>query len=112
MITTISTLLPNIFWILLSGIFLTLGDIALRMWFASDLHNGFLTAFLLYMTGIFCMMMSFFEKNIAVATIATVLVNIIIYLLVSNYLYGDTINGWHLFGIILGCIAIIIFELH
>lgn len=111
MITTISTLLPNILWIFLSGTFLTLGDIALRMWFASDLRNGFLIAFLLYVTGIFCMMMSFFEKNIAVATIAAVLVNIIIYLAVSNYLYGDTLNGWHFFGIGLGFIAIIIFEL-
>ena len=111
MLNIISALLPSMVWTLVGGIFLTVGDVFLRMWFASDLRYGFLLAFILYMTGIFCMMMSFFDKHIATATIAAVLINAILYILVSRFMYGDSVNMLQIGGIILGLVAFIILEI-
>jgi hypothetical protein len=111
MFYTISNLLPAIAWSLLSGLVLTGGDIVLRMSFADKWTSGFYLTFMIYMLGIFFMMMSFFQQNIAVATVAAVIINAVGYLVVVYFLYGDTISMPQLAGIVLGLCAFAILEL-
>jgi len=57
------------------------------------------------------MMMSFFGQNIAVAGIAAVLFNTIIYLAIAYIAFGDVITAREMVGIALGLVAIVLFEL-
>ena len=103
--------MPVILWTLTSGVFLTIGDIVLRIWLPDRWQFGFALVFSIYMLGIFCMMMSFFGQNIAIATVAAVLVNVVGYLLAAYFLFGDTISILQISGCSLGLIAIAILEL-
>lgn len=106
-----SQTLSPLFWILFSGVFLTVGDVIFRFWQQYSFWNGFLLAFSFYMVGIFCLMMSFFSENIAIATIAAVVVNTVVYLLASYFFFGDTISFLECCGVILGLTAIALIEL-
>jgi hypothetical protein len=75
MLGSIASTLPSFVWALSSGVILTIGDVILRSWFQSSTKYGFALALSTYMLGIFFMMMSFFDKNIAVATVAAVVIN-------------------------------------
>ena len=107
----LSGTLPPAYWALTSGLVLTLGDIVLRSWFETGWHYGCLTAFLIYMLGIICIMLSFFGKNIAVATVLAVISNAVMYLLISHWKWGDTISMQQGIGVALGLIAFAVLEL-
>ena len=111
MLNSISNLLPAIVWSLTSGIILTMGDIVLRSWFQTRWQHGFEIAFLIYSLGMFFMLMSFFQQNIAVATVAAVAINAIGYILLAYMIYGDVISHGQIVGIILGLAALAILEL-
>ncbi len=83
----------------------------LRSWLETKWKYGFEFTFLVYISGVFCMMMSFFQQNIAVATVAAVILNAVGYLLFAYFYYGDTIGTWQIAGIILGLVAFAILEL-
>lgn len=110
MLAGIAEVFPSIVWTALSGTLLTIGDVVLRLWFGKDVPYGFGIAFLLYAIGLLCMMMSFFGKNIAIATVAAVIINVVTYLLFSYIFYGDTLGVWKIIGIGLGLISIAILE--
>lgn len=46
--------------------------------------GGFWIVYLIYISGVFLMMLSFFQQNIAVTTVLTVALNAAIYLSVAN----------------------------
>ncbi len=56
------------------------------------------------------MMLSFFEKNIALATILVVIANAMSYLIVAYAMYGDTISYRQIIGLLFGIVAFIILE--
>jgi len=107
----IAGLLPSLAWIFIGALFLTAGDIAMRSYFAKTLPYGFGISLFAYMLGILCMMMSFFGKHIAIASVAAVILNIVIYLLISHFFYGDTLSPMEISGIILGLVAVTVLEL-
>ena len=111
MFQTLSNFLPALVWTILSGFILTGGDIMLRSWLQTKWSHGFEFTFLVYISGVFCMMMSFFQQNIALATVAAVILNAVGYLLFAYFYYGDTIGVWQIVGIVLGLIAFTIIEL-
>lgn len=111
MFIAISNLLPAVAWTLASGFILTVGDIILRSWLPEKWSYGFELTFLIYVLGVFCMMMSFFQQNIALATVAAVIINAVGYLLAVYLIYGDTISTWQAAGIFLGLVAFAILEL-
>jgi len=81
-----------------------------RIWLAEKWYYGFALVLAIYVAGIFCMMMTFFQQNIAIATVAAILVNIVTYLLVARILYGDTLSMLQITGLALGLAAIVILE--
>lgn len=110
-IITVSSLLSPVVWTLLSGIAYTAGDILLRIWFEEKFTLGFPFVFVIYMTGTFCMMMSFFGQNIAIATVAAIVVNVTLYVIAAYLLYGDPIHAWQVIGLVLGLVSLAILEL-
>jgi hypothetical protein len=111
MFSVLSSFLPAIVWSVLSGVILTAGDVTLRFWFEAKWAHGFEVTFLLYMLGVFFMMMSFFEQNIAIATIAAIVLNAVGYLVAVYFIYGDSITLWQTVGVALGLIALAILEI-
>ena len=111
MLNALSNLLPAVVWTITSGIVLTAGDLVLRSWLPEKWSYGFELTFLIYIIGVLCMMMSFFQQNIALATVAAVVVNAVGYLLAVYVIYGDTISVWQGVGIFLGLVAFAILEL-
>lgn len=107
----IAALLPSVAWTVLSGVAYTAGDIMLREWFAHHERGWFYLVFVIYMTGTACMMLSFFEQNIAIATVAAIVVNVIAYLAVAYFLYGDSVSPLQVFGILLGLASLAILEI-
>lgn len=107
MIKIVAQTLPSLTWTIIGGILLTVGDVALRSWFETHWKFGFTASFVIYVLGMLCMMMSFFGENIAIATVVMVLLNTILYLVISYYLYGDTLHTPQMIGIALGMVAIV-----
>jgi drug/metabolite transporter (DMT)-like permease len=107
----LSLMFPVLAWIIASGVFLTVADILFRVGLSGRWHYGFLLVFFVYMIGMFCMMMTFFQQNIAIATVAAVLVNIVAYLAAAYILYGDTLSAMQIVGVALGVTAIAVLEL-
>lgn len=103
--------LPPIVWALLAGFILTGADIVFRYWQDTPWRGGFWVALGIYTVGVMCMMFTFFGKNIAIATMLTVLINMISYLVVAYFIFGDTLSPIKLFGLGLGLIAIFVLEL-
>lgn len=112
MIFTVYTLVPNVVWIVASGVFLTAGDIVMRFFLASHRASLCGGAFVLYMCGIGAMMMSFFGKDIAVASVLAVVVNAVTLLLVNALYFHEPLSGMGYVGIGVACVAICILELY
>jgi drug/metabolite transporter (DMT)-like permease len=110
MVASVALFFPGLVWTLFSGVVLTVGDIILRSWIETKWAHGFELAFLVYVFGVFCMMMSFFHQNIAVGTVAAVVLNAVLYLVAAHFFFGDTIGAWQITGIVLGIIAFAILE--
>ena len=107
---SISQLLPPIIWIGLSASFFTMGDIFFRFWYQSSSTLYFIIAFCISTTGIFFLSMSFPHQNIAVATVACILINITLYLIAAFLIFGDMITIKQSIGLLLGFAAIFILE--
>lgn len=97
-------------WIVLGGVFLTGGDILFRIFQSSQWKFGFVVAFCVYGIGSLCMMLSFFGENIAVASILTLVFNVLIYLAAAYFFFGDTVSHREIFGILLGLAAVMVIE--
>lgn len=109
--STIASLLPTVWWTVLSGVAYTAGDILLRNWLAEPFRAGFALVLIVYMTGTACMMFSFFGQNIALATVAAIVVNVMTYLAYASLVFGDTVSAVHIAGLVLGLIAFALLEL-
>jgi hypothetical protein len=106
----IASLLPTLAWTFLCSILLTIGDITFRHWQHTAFQYGFWATFVLYALAMLALMLSFFGQNIAIASIAAILLNTISYLIVARLAYGDDINAIQLLGIGLAFVAITLFE--
>jgi drug/metabolite transporter (DMT)-like permease len=111
-IQTISGFFPSLMWTILSGFFLTVGDLLLRSWIAHPWSYGFWVSFAVYIVSIFLAMMSFFGENIAIATLLIVMLNSITYLVATYYFYGDTIETRQIIGVFIGFCAIFLLKSH
>jgi hypothetical protein len=107
----LSNLIPAALWSVMSGIVLTAGDINLRTWLQYKWPYGFELTILIYVLGLLCMVMSFFQQHIAVATIAAIVMNAAIYIAVASYIFHDSMSGMQIAGIVLGLAAFAVLEL-
>jgi len=111
MLTVIAASLPTIVWTLLSGILWTIGDLTMRSWIETKWPYGFEVSLLICMVGVFCVMMSCFQQNIAIATLSAIVVNVIGYLIGAFLIFGDILSITQGIGIFLGLLSVSILEL-
>lgn len=83
----------------------------MRAWFAAPFRGGIALMFAICMTVTACMMLSFFGQNIALATVAAIVVNVMTYLAYAYVVFGDTVSAVHIAGLVLGLVAFALLEL-
>lgn len=96
--------------LLLGGCILTVGDIFMKKWVITDNFRLYLYGMLIYTFALNFVAVSFKCKNIAVATIIFVLVNVISLTLVSWFYFNEKLSIVQLIGIGLGIVSVIVLE--
>ena len=97
-------------YVILGSISLTAGDIFMRKWVGDNSYGNFSIGFACYMLGMLFLALSFKYKNIAIASMLLVLFNIITLLIVSWFMFKETISLKEIIGISIGISAIILLE--
>jgi multidrug transporter EmrE-like cation transporter len=97
--------------LLIGAIIDTLGDIIMKKWVVSKNWLVFITGMLVYTLGLGFLAFSYKYKNIAIASIIFVILNIIVLSIVSWIYFKEPLSAIQITGILLGIIAVIILEL-
>jgi len=111
MLLTIAKFLPTLWWTILSGMFWLSGDLLFRQYLVTKFAYGFELSFFLVVLGTFCVFMSFFQQNIAIASVAAVVFNVVGYIIASYFLFNDVLRPLQLAGIGLGITSFVLLEL-
>jgi len=103
----------NIAFILLmiGGIMLTLGDIIMKKWISSNSYVFYVVGLIVYLIGLNFLAQSFKFKNIAVASVIFVIINVITLSVVSWFYFRETLKPIQIVGISIGILAIIVLEI-
>lgn len=99
-----------VWWLILGGSILTVGDIIFRFWVHRPVLSLFIPGLLVYVVGLLCLIQSFKSENIAVASALFVIFNVLTLLVVSWLFFGDHLSWLKILGVIFALIAIIILE--
>lgn len=104
---------PYIPWILLviGGCILTVGDFIMKKWVESNYQPYFIAGLAVYMISNVMLAFSYRYENIAVASVAIIIFNVISLTLISWFYFGEALNLFQLLGISLGIAAIVLFYL-
>lgn len=89
----------------------TIGDIIMKKWVVDKNVWVFVMGMLTYLIGLGFLAYSYNYKNIAVASVIFVIINIVMLSVVSWFYFNETLSPLQIIGIIVGVIAIIILEL-
>lgn len=104
----------GIYWLILGGIALTIGDIAFKFWVDKSLPYfslEYIVGLMVYVAGLIFLIESFKTENIAIASAVFVLINIVTLALVSWFYFGEKISLIQGTGLALGLGAILILHL-
>jgi multidrug transporter EmrE-like cation transporter len=93
------------------GLVLTVGDLFMKKWVVTSSPYVYIVGMIFYIIGLNCLAFSFKYKNIAVASVIFVLINIITLLLFSYFYFKERLGGFEIAGILLGIVAIVMLEL-
>jgi multidrug transporter EmrE-like cation transporter len=93
------------------GILLTIGDLFMKEWVTTNKSLIYLGGMIFYIIGLNFLAFSFRYKNIAVASVIFVLINIITLIIFSYFYFHEKLSGLEIAGILLGTAAIIMLEL-
>lgn len=93
------------------GIVLTVGDLFMKKWVVSNSAWIYFLGMIFYVIGLNFLAFSFKYKNIAVASVIFVLINIITLLIFSYFYFKEKMGTFEFVGIILGIVAIVMLEL-
>lgn len=93
------------------GIVLTIGDLFMKEWVITNKSWIYIVGIIIYIIGLNFLAFSFKYKNIAVATVIFVLINIITLLTFSYFYFHEKLTGLEIGGILLGIAAIVMLEL-
>ncbi len=97
--------------ILAGSVCLTLGDIAAKLWVQSNRMPHFAVMFGLYMAGLLFLCWSFRFKNIALASLLLIILNVLILAVWSWWRYDEALNRVETAGLLLGIAAVGLLEL-
>ncbi|WP_291783741.1 SMR family transporter [Cecembia sp.] len=105
------TLINNVVFLLFVGALIdTAGDLLMKKWVETQSWQFFIVGMVFYLVGLSCLAFSFNFKNIAVASIIFVLLNIVLLSLAGWIFYGETLKTKEFFGILLGLMAVFLIE--
>ena len=88
-------------FLLIGGVLLTLGDIALKKWAVTDKYSFYNLGLLLYLVGVIFFSFTLREKNLAIANTILVTVNIVSLVAVSYFYFQEKLSIIQLGGIVL-----------
>lgn len=98
--------------LLVAGILLTVGDLVLNVWV--DTGNSwklYIIGILFYFIALNFLARSYKFENIAVASVIMEIFNLVTYLSISYWKFGESISRLEILWIVLGIAAIACFEL-
>lgn len=99
------------FLLLVAGILLTVGDLVLNAWVnTSDSWKLYTLGIFFYFIALNFLARSYKFENIAVASVIMEILNLVTYLAISYWKFGETISRLEVLGIIFGIAAIACFE--
>ena len=87
------------------------GDIIMKKWVISKNPYVFALGLLTYLLGLAFLAFSYKYKNIAVASVIFVIMNIVMLSFVSWIIFKEALSPLQIAGIIVGIIAIVLLEL-
>jgi multidrug transporter EmrE-like cation transporter len=97
-------------YIILGGFILTAGDLMAKQWLQTDKWSWFVGGIILYTIGAVLVCLSFKGKNIAVATMIFVCINVISLALVSWFWYGEKLTPIQIGAMVMALTAVLILE--
>jgi multidrug transporter EmrE-like cation transporter len=92
------------------GMVLTMGDIIMKQWIATDRHTFFLLGLSIYLVGLVFLAMSYRYKNIAVSSAMIVIINVTTLSFVSWLVFKEPLSVNQMFGVALALGGIILIE--
>jgi multidrug transporter EmrE-like cation transporter len=96
--------------LLVGGCVLTAGDIIMKKWVLTNSPMLYFYGMLVYTFALNFVALSFKYKNISVATIIFILVNVISFVLINWFYFGEKLNTMQMIGIGLGLASVIVLE--
>ena len=99
------------FYIIVGGILLTVGDIIFKHWLVSDKPILLIPGIISYAGGLVCLILSYRSINIAVASALMVIFNIVFLAIASTFLFKEHLSTYQLIGLVIAIIAILFLEL-
>jgi multidrug transporter EmrE-like cation transporter len=93
------------------GVVLTVGDLFMKEWVTTNKSWIYIVGIIIYIIGLNFLAFSFKYKNIAVATVIFVLINITTLLIFSYFYFHEKLSGLEIAGVLLGIAAIVMLEL-
>ncbi len=92
--------------VVLSGLILTIGDIAMKEWVLNSKHIYYILGLAIYVIGLMFLAQTFKYKNIAVASIMVVIFNVVILSIVSWIFFKEDLSFMQIVGILLGLASV------
>ncbi len=102
---------PALILIITSGLALVIGDLVLMKWVNGGSRLLFYVGIAVYMVGMVLLASSYKYKNVAIASLMTVLFNVIILLVACLFLYHEKISLLQIVGIAVGLISLTLLEI-
>jgi multidrug transporter EmrE-like cation transporter len=96
--------------VIVAGLILTAGNIILKEWVIKSYHTFYFAGLFLYFISMNLLAFSYKYEDIAVASMAMVIFNIITLTLVGYFFFHENITVYEISGIFLGIIAIVLLE--
>lgn len=97
--------------LIVGGLILTAGDILMKKWVSTKSYLFYFIGLAVYLIGLNFLAQSFKFKNIAVASVIFVIINVVTLSFVSWFYFKESLSIFQIIGICLGIASIIMLEL-
>jgi multidrug transporter EmrE-like cation transporter len=97
-------------YIAAGAIFDTFGDLLMKNWVLNDSKIYFAGGMLFYVVGLSFLAYSFTFKNIVVASVLFLVVNVILLSFVNWFVYNEALSHKEIAGLCLGLMSVVLFE--
>lgn len=95
-----------IFFVIIGGIILTLGDIVLKKWVTTSYDTLYVAGILLYLISMNFLAHSYKYEDIAVASMLMVVFNVLTLTAIGYFFFSENITRYELIGIAFGIVSI------